>query len=288
MPLWNPYLFAGVPFLAAGQHSALYPLSILYYVLPLDKAYGWFTVVNLALAGMFMFIFMRTLGLGRASSTFAGVAYQLSGFMIVSVVFPMIIAAAAWLPLILAMCERVIRQSPGAGRPPGVGAVGADRRARHRHDLLAGHVEIMVYTALITALYCAVAAGPRPAAREQPEHGRFVLIVRRAGWPSWPRSAWASPPSNSCRCSSWCRPASAPPARRSTQVLSYGFPVRARPAVADAELLRQPGAPRLLRSVQRGHQPVNTPSGHTDGASRTTSKAALTSASSRWSSRPWH
>jgi hypothetical protein len=22
LPLWNPYLFAGVPFLAAGQHSA--------------------------------------------------------------------------------------------------------------------------------------------------------------------------------------------------------------------------------------------------------------------------
>ena len=24
-PLWNPYLFAGVPFLAAGQYAALYP-----------------------------------------------------------------------------------------------------------------------------------------------------------------------------------------------------------------------------------------------------------------------
>src|SRR5512134_1321384 len=25
LPLWNPYQFAGLPFLAAGQHSALYP-----------------------------------------------------------------------------------------------------------------------------------------------------------------------------------------------------------------------------------------------------------------------
>src|SRR5258706_3506350 len=40
LPLWNPYLFAGVPFLAAGQHSALYPFSVIYYVLPLDKGYG--------------------------------------------------------------------------------------------------------------------------------------------------------------------------------------------------------------------------------------------------------
>ncbi|MBI5829483.1 MAG: hypothetical protein HZB20_08090, partial [Chloroflexi bacterium] len=29
LPLWNPYQFAGVPFLASGQHSGLYPFSIL-------------------------------------------------------------------------------------------------------------------------------------------------------------------------------------------------------------------------------------------------------------------
>jgi hypothetical protein len=45
VPLWNPHQFAGIPFMAAGQQSALYPLSALYYVLPLPAAYGWFTVV---------------------------------------------------------------------------------------------------------------------------------------------------------------------------------------------------------------------------------------------------
>lgn len=30
IPLWNPYLFAGTPFLAEGQHSALYPFSLIY------------------------------------------------------------------------------------------------------------------------------------------------------------------------------------------------------------------------------------------------------------------
>lgn len=27
-PLWNPYLAGGLPFLAAGQHSLLYPLTL--------------------------------------------------------------------------------------------------------------------------------------------------------------------------------------------------------------------------------------------------------------------
>src|SRR5437868_8480319 len=103
IPLWNPYIFAGVPFLAAGQHSALYPFSIIYYVLPLDKAYGWFTVSQLWLAGVFMFLFMRGLGVRRFGATIAAIAYELSGFFVASVVFQMIIAAAAWFPFLLLM-----------------------------------------------------------------------------------------------------------------------------------------------------------------------------------------
>ncbi|GIV85380.1 MAG: hypothetical protein KatS3mg052_2387 [Candidatus Roseilinea sp.] len=154
LPLWNPYLFAGVPFLAAGQHSAMYPFSLLYYVLPLEKAYGWFTVLQLGLAGVFAFIFMQTLGIRHYGALFAGVAYQLSGFFVVSVVFQMIIAGAAWLPLILAMCERVIRQSPGLGNRPSSMpwvVIGALALAM---VVLAGHVEILAYTLIVTALFC--------------------------------------------------------------------------------------------------------------------------------------
>ena len=56
IPLWNPYILSGQPFLANGQHSALYPFSLLFYVLPLSKAYGWFIVSQLWLAGLFMYI----------------------------------------------------------------------------------------------------------------------------------------------------------------------------------------------------------------------------------------
>jgi len=147
LPLWNPNLFAGVPFLAAGQHSMLYPLSILYLIMPLAKAYGWFTVLNLAIAGLNMFIFMRTLKLGRGAALIAAVIYELSGFMIVSVVFQMVIASAAWMPLILAMCERIIRRN----RTLSSVIIGAAAIAM---NILAGHVEITIYTAMVAALFC--------------------------------------------------------------------------------------------------------------------------------------
>ena len=144
IPLWNPYTFAGEPFLANGQHSALYPFSLLFYVLPLWQAYGWFTVSQLWLAGVWMYLLARVLGLRRASAIIAAVTYQLSAFFVFSVVFTMVIAAAAWLPFILAMTELVIRQHPALGGRPArapwavLGALGLGVA------MLAGHPE-MIY-----------------------------------------------------------------------------------------------------------------------------------------------
>src|SRR5690606_32861732 len=156
IPLWNPHQFAGIPFLAAGQHSALYPFSILYYILPLPAAYGWFTVAQLWLAGALMYLFIRGLGVGRFGGVIAGITYQMSAFFVISAVFPMIIGAAAWLPLILLMTEFVIQQRPALrGRPSSLPWAGVGAAALGC-SILAGHVEITYYTLLITAYYAGV------------------------------------------------------------------------------------------------------------------------------------
>src|SRR5947209_19548665 len=59
LPLWNPYQFAGLPFLAAGQQSTLYPFSIIFYLAPLPRAYGLFTLSQFFLAGLFTYLFLR-------------------------------------------------------------------------------------------------------------------------------------------------------------------------------------------------------------------------------------
>jgi O-antigen/teichoic acid export membrane protein len=154
LPLWNPYLFAGAPFLAAGQHSAIYPLSIVFYILPLTKAYGLFTVLQLWLAGLFMYVFGRSLRMGPFPALIAGIVYQLSAFFLVSVVFTMIIAAAAWLPLLLAIIEVMVRKQEEKGAGPFVPIIyvvlGAVALGVH---VLAGHPEILVYTLMVMALY---------------------------------------------------------------------------------------------------------------------------------------
>ncbi len=156
IPLWNPHLFAGIPFFAAGQHSALYPLSIVYYLLPLSAAYGWFIVLNLWLAGTFMAGYLRALGGNRAGAALAGISWQLCGFLIANAVFPMIVAAAVWLPLILWMIENILRERNlwifrGTALlwiVIGAVAVGC--------CILAGHVEMTIYTLLIAGYYAAL------------------------------------------------------------------------------------------------------------------------------------
>jgi len=118
LPLWNPYIFTGMPFLATGQHSALYPLSLIFYIIPLPRAYGIFTLLQLWLAGLSMYFLARVLGMSRLGSTVASLAYELSGFFVVSVVFPMIIAAAAWLPAILACIEITLRRLKEGRKSP--------------------------------------------------------------------------------------------------------------------------------------------------------------------------
>jgi O-antigen/teichoic acid export membrane protein len=154
LPLWNPYLFAGVPFLAAGQHSALYPLSVLFYVLPVAQAYGWFTLLQLVLAGLFAGFFARTIRLSDTASATTAVTYAFSGFFIVSVDFPMVLAAACWLPLVLAMIERLVQKAEAGDRHPtayvpyaSLGAVAVGVMA------LAGHAEIALYVLLVSAFY---------------------------------------------------------------------------------------------------------------------------------------
>ena len=153
LPLWDPYIFAGHPFLANGQHSALYPLSLVFYVLPLWRAYGVFTWLQLGLAGIFAYLFARVLGIRRLGGLIAGITFQFSGFMVVSVVHPMIIAGASWLPFILAMVELVVRQRPALGRRPAtlpwalLGALGLGCQ------MLAGHAENTYFVLLVTGAY---------------------------------------------------------------------------------------------------------------------------------------
>jgi hypothetical protein len=87
-PRWNPLLLGGTPFLESlAGGDALYPTTLLFFLTETYRALGWKLVLHVFLAGLFMFGWIRSLGLSRAAALLAGLAFLLAPYM-VTLVYP--------------------------------------------------------------------------------------------------------------------------------------------------------------------------------------------------------
>ena len=87
LPEWNPYIFGGMPFIAAMHGDIFYPTAWLRWVLPVDTAMNLGFALHLLLAGVAMYAFLRALRFGFGAALTGGVAYQLTG-IVASLVHP--------------------------------------------------------------------------------------------------------------------------------------------------------------------------------------------------------
>ena len=78
-PLWNPFQFGGMPYVAAMHGDIFYPTFLLRMILPTDIAMTWGFVIHMVLAGVFTFGFLRAAGVRLQSALIGAVAYLLSG-----------------------------------------------------------------------------------------------------------------------------------------------------------------------------------------------------------------
>ena len=115
-PMWNPYLFGGMPYVASMNGDIFYPPSILMRLtLRPDVAVTWLFIVHIFLAGWLTYVFLRTMRLEFAGSLVGGLAYLMGG-PIASYVSPGHdgkLYVSALLPLGLTLLVKGIRD----GRP---------------------------------------------------------------------------------------------------------------------------------------------------------------------------
>lgn len=186
LPLWNPYIFAGMPFLAAGQAAVLYPLGLIFLLLPTVHAYLWFFALHLFLAGLGAYCYLRVIGTGRWGALFAAVTFMFSASLIVSSQWPQTVGAMVWLPWLLACLEQLSREleKPPVddtegfpGRRLGVllwAGVGAAVLAL---QLLAGQPEISLYTWIGLSLYALARVMPLIVKRQTRSAGAAMIVV---------------------------------------------------------------------------------------------------------------
>jgi hypothetical protein len=111
IPLWNPYNFNGMPFLADIQTQVFYlPLTALAFLVRngrLDVL--WLEAVNILhylIAGAGMFYLAKSFKLRQIPALCAAVAYTFSGFMITHAIHQIIITLVCWYPWVLLVLRR--------------------------------------------------------------------------------------------------------------------------------------------------------------------------------------
>jgi hypothetical protein len=114
MPLWNPYTFSGMPFLADITGTSCYlPHLLLVPFVSAGKLNFWYVemyiLIHVLLAGITMFYCMRAFGVAKIPSAFSGLVYMLSGFMIVHIIHLVIICQVAWMPLVVLLFYKTLK-----------------------------------------------------------------------------------------------------------------------------------------------------------------------------------
>lgn len=110
LPLWNPYNFSGAPLLANYQSQVFYPLSVLYLIFPQPVAWTILVIIQPLLGSVFAFLFASEIGLSMAASLLVAVIFNFSSFANVWMEFTTVWHTILWLPLLLFLVERGIRQ----------------------------------------------------------------------------------------------------------------------------------------------------------------------------------
>jgi hypothetical protein len=97
-----------MPFWAHFESTIFYPLGFLFWMIPPDKAYGYTMFLHFVLAGIFMYILARSLGIGRTGSFVAGAVFTCNGFLMALLYLGQMcpVQSYIWLPLIIFFLNR--------------------------------------------------------------------------------------------------------------------------------------------------------------------------------------
>jgi hypothetical protein len=108
-PQWDPYLFGGMPYVAAMHGDIFYPTFLLRMIMPTDVAMTWGMILHFFLCGLATYWFLRIAGrFSFFPALIGGAAYMMGGFVsslpsaghdgkiFVSALFPVALLVLTW------------------------------------------------------------------------------------------------------------------------------------------------------------------------------------------------
>lgn len=110
LPVWNPYLFAGMPLLASIEIGVLYPPNWLHLVFSSERAFCLLYVFHVLLAAFGSWKLARGRGRSIEAAVFASLAFAFAAPTILHFDMGMVtvVYSSAWVPLVLALVDRCL------------------------------------------------------------------------------------------------------------------------------------------------------------------------------------
>lgn len=143
-PLWNPYNYAGAPFLGNIQTALFFPLTLLYYILPYHVAETTAILAKLYVAGISTYYFAKSLRLSRYGALISAITFAFCGFLIVWLDYAFT-NSAILLPLLFLIVFR-LHEKPNARRYVALSIVVAIQ-------VLGGGIEITAFSFAAASLF---------------------------------------------------------------------------------------------------------------------------------------
>lgn len=116
IPLWNPYLYCGTPFIGNPQTWALYPSSLLLYTISPERSTGLIGAGHCLFASFGTLLFLRRRGLGAGTALIGALVWGFGGALVSKMQFPNMVQAASFLPWILWAAEGTLTVPDKASR----------------------------------------------------------------------------------------------------------------------------------------------------------------------------
>lgn len=116
LPLWNPFIFNGMPFLADMQTAVFYIPSLFLTLFVGDGRLSSYWVELLVishfiLAGVTMYFLAKSYGVRPVPALFAGICYMFSSYMVLHAIHLTIVTTAALFPLVLQLFRKALHSN---------------------------------------------------------------------------------------------------------------------------------------------------------------------------------
>src|SRR5205814_4297485 len=145
LPLWDPYIFSGMPLLAAAQPGNRYPLNWFYRIFSPVAATNLMVVSSYVVAGLGAYLFARRIGTSITGSVLTALVWQFSGALVGQIARINIVHNAAMLPWLLWSIESYAQTAKVRH-----GALLAGLLAL---QFFAGHQQTFAYSLILIAVY---------------------------------------------------------------------------------------------------------------------------------------